>query len=51
MAQQADSRETRKPESRPESRPDSRPARDDSTVRKDPPKLVIREIYSDWAMI
>jgi|GEM_PF-6696951 len=47
MAQQADSRETRKPESRPE----SRPARDDSTVRKDPPKLVIREIYSDWAMI
>ena len=43
MAQHADPREPKKPE--------PRPARDDVADRKDPPKPVIREIYSDWAMI
>lgn len=43
MAQQADPRVTKKPE--------TRPARDETTDRKDPPKPVIREIYADWAMI
>ena len=43
MAQYPSPRETTKPE--------PRPARDDTVVRKDPPKPVIKEIYSDWAMI
>jgi hypothetical protein len=31
--------------------PEPRPARDETVDRKDPPKPVIKEIYSDWAMI
>jgi len=43
MAQQADPREPKKPESRPESHK--------KTESKEPPQPAIREIYSDWAMI
>ena len=43
MATKADPRDIKKPE--------PRPAREATTERKDPPKPVIREIYSDWAML
>lgn len=43
MKKQAKPRDTKMPE--------PRPALDDSTIRKDPPKPVIRQIYADWAMI
>lgn len=43
MAQKADPRETKKP--------DARPAGEETTEVKTPPKPVIREMYSDWAMI
>lgn len=43
MGQYSDPRDTKKP--------DPRPAHEATTERKEPPKPVIREIYSDWAML
>lgn len=43
MGQYSDPRDTKKPE--------PRPVREATTERKEPPKPVIREIYSDWAML